>query len=100
MNDPVLFINSVNDKKEGKENQDYFDSRVNSNKKKLLEHRLEDIKAMSFFKMNIYVIVITKDNMYEGVLNSIDDEIIYLNSKENVKKILIKDIEEIFVKKR
>ena len=60
-NDPLLFIDSVLDKKVGKENQEIYDSRQSINKKKnLILHRMEDILLLLFklkyiylFKLNI-----------------------------------------------
>ena len=101
MNDPILFINSVSDKKEGTSNQDYYDSRENDiNKKKLVKHRIDDIKAMSFFNISIYVKVKTKVDNYEGIFNNVDEEYLYLINKNAINKICIDDIEDIVVRKR
>ena len=99
-NDPLLFIDSVFDKKEGKENQEVFDSRQNINKKKnLILHRIEDIRAMMFFKLKIYLFIKTKQGLYEGYIENIDDKEIYLKDKESLKIVPIYEIEDIIVKK-
>ena len=100
INDPVLFIDSVSDKKDGKENQETFDSRHNINKKKnLILHRIEDIKAMTFFKIKIYIFIQTKQGVYEGFVENIDDKEIYLKDNDLLKRVVINDIEDIIIKK-
>ena len=63
-NEPLLYIQTVNDKKQNSSNQEYFDSRI-PNKKKQCKYRLEDIKAMLFYRINVLAEVITKGNIYE-----------------------------------
>lgn len=99
MNDPLLFIDSVSDKRLGNENQEIFDSRINNSKKRLIYHRIEDIKAMSFFKMNIYIVIKTIDGNFEGILENIDDEVIYIRSNNISKRVLINKIDDIIIKK-
>lgn len=99
MNDPLLFIDSVSDKRLGNENQETFDSRINNSKKKLIYHRIEDIKAMSFFKMNMYIVIKTTDGNFEGVLENIDDEAIYIRSNNIPKRVFINVIDDIIIKK-
>ena len=99
MNDPLLYINSVSDKNEGSSNQEYYDSREISNKKKLIKHRIEDLRAMMFFKFKIYVIILTNEGKVEGIVNNVDDGFIYINKKETIKKVNIIDIEDILIKK-
>ena len=99
-NDPLLFIDSVLNKKVGKENQEIYDSRQSINKKKnLILHRIEDINAMMFFKIKIYLFIQTKHNFYEGIVESINDEEIYLKDKDSLKRVLVNEIEDIIVKK-
>lgn len=99
-NDPLLFIDSVFEKKEGKENQEVYDSRqIINKKKKLITYRIEDIRAMMFFKINIYLFIQTKEGLFEGYIENINDEEIYLKDKDTIKRIEINTIEDIIVKK-
>ena len=99
MNDPVLFINSVSDKKEGTTNQDYFDSREITNRKKQIKHRIDDLRAMIFFKISAYALISTNNSKIEGFIDTIDEQNIYLNNKNVIKKVNIDDIEDIVVRK-
>ena len=45
INDPTLFIDSVSDKRDGNENQDFLIAEM-LKEKKVAHHRLEDIEAM------------------------------------------------------
>lgn len=98
-NDPILFIDSISIKNEGNENQIEFDSRTQKNKKNLIIHRIEDIKAMLFFKMNIAVNIKTKSDDFAGIVDNIDDEAVFLKEGNGIKKVLINNIEQISIKK-
>ncbi len=97
-NNPLLYIDSINTIKEGKENLETYDSRKVS-KKKIAKHRLDDIRAMLLYKINILCIVKTSQVYIEGVVYSIDEN--YLNIISNSKNVLIalEDIEDINILK-
>lgn len=89
-NDPTLFIHSVSDKNDGNENQDFYDSR-NVTRKKVAKHRLEDIKAMLFYRIHVLAEVYTKNRVYEGMVTEVSD--IGLDLQMEDQKILIPIIE-------
>lgn len=97
-NDPLLFIQTVNDKKSNTSNQEYFDSRVNI-KKKHCKYRLEDIRAMLFYRINILAEIITKTKVYEGIVTDVfSDGIILQITNESITIPLI-DVVEINILK-
>lgn len=97
-NEPLLYIQTVNDKKQNNSNQEYFDSRI-PNKKKQCKYRLEDIKAMLFYRINVLAEVITKGNIYEGlVVDLFSDGLIMLIEDKNITIPLI-DVVEINILK-
>ncbi|MDE7161773.1 MAG: hypothetical protein K2N65_03325, partial [Anaeroplasmataceae bacterium] len=71
INDPTLFIDSVSDKKEGNENQDFFDSR-NVKRKKVAHHRLEDIEAMLYYRIHVLAEIYTKQGTFEGIVEEVN----------------------------
>jgi hypothetical protein len=81
-NDPLLFIQTVDDKKVSTSNQEYYDSR-RSTKKKHCKYRLEDIRAMLFYRINILAEITTKNNYYEGIVTDVfsDGLIIQIDDK-------------------
>ena len=92
-NDQLLFIQTVEDKKANTSNQEYFDSRV-STKKKHCKYRLEDIKAMLFYRINILAEITTKNDVFEGVVVDVfSDGIIMQINNKNVTIPLIDVIE-------
>lgn len=94
MNNPILFIDSVNDKKDGNENQEFFDSR-NSKKKRLAKYRLEDIEAMLYYRIHVLAEVYTKDYTYEGIVLELSEKGIVLqldNKKITIPLVEILDV--------
>lgn len=92
-NDPLLFIQTVDDKKINTSNQEYFDSRRNT-KKMHCKYRLEDIRAMLFYRINILAEITTKNNVYEGVVTDVfSDGLILQIDGENITIPLVDVIE-------
>ena len=98
MNEPILFIDSVNDKKDGKENQEYYDSR-NGKKKRLAKYRLEDIEAMLYYRIHVLAEVYTKGGTYEGIVEEVSEKGIVLQMENSKKTIPIIEIEDINILK-
>lgn len=98
MNDPTLFIDSVSDKKEGSENQDFFDSR-NVKRKKVAFHRLEDIEAMLYYRIYVLAEIYTKEATYEGIVEDVSDLGLKLRMENEIKLIPIVEIEDINILK-
>lgn len=98
-NDPLLYIDSVKDNIDyNSSNQIVFDSRYNT-KKSIARHRLEDIKAMLYFKINILVEIKTKNSYYEGIVLSYNDEGLKLKTLNKELIIPIYDIENVNILK-
>lgn len=98
MNDPTLFIDSVSDKKEGSENQDFFDSRTVS-RKKVAKHRLEDIEAMLYYRIHVLAEIYTKNKTYEGIVQEVSDVGLKLQVENKVILIPMVEIEDINILK-
>lgn len=98
MNDPTLFIDSVSDKKEGSENQDFFDSRTVS-RKKVAKHRLEDIEAMLYYRIHVLAEIYTKNKTYEGIVQEVSDVGLKLQVENKVILIPMIEIEDINILK-
>ena len=98
MNNPILFIESVNDKKDGNENQEFYDSRCNK-KKRLAKYRLEDIEAMLYYRIHVLAEVYTKDYTYEGIVEEVSEKGIVLQIENEVKTIPIVEILDINILK-
>ena len=98
VNDPVLFIDSVNDKKEGKENQEHYDSR-NSKKKRLAKYRLEDIEAMLYYRIHVLAVVYTREQTFEGIVEEVSERGIVLQTENKKITIPIIEIEDINILK-
>lgn len=98
MNDPTLFIDSVSDKKEGSENQDFFDSRTVS-RKKVAKHRLEDIEAMLYYRIHVLAEIYTKNKAYEGIVQEVSDLGLKLQVENKVILIPMIEIEDINILK-
>lgn len=98
LNDPTLFIDSVSDKKDGSENQDFYDSR-NATRKKVAYHRLEDIKAMLYYRIHVLAEVYTKEGTYEGIVEEATDSGLKLQMENEIKNIPIVLIEDINILK-
>lgn len=98
MNDPLLFIDSVSDKKEAESNQDYFDSRINKVKSKA-KYRLDDIEAMLYYRINVRAEVYTKKERFEGIVTECNEEGITLKIDNHKRLISLIDIESINILK-
>lgn len=97
-NDPTLFIHSVSDKKDGNENQDFFDSR-NVKRKKVAHHRLEDIEAMLYYRIHVLAEIYTKDATFEGIVEEVNELGLKLQMDNELKLIPIVEIEDINILK-
>lgn len=97
-NDPTLFIDSVSDKKDGIENQDFFDSR-NVTRKKVAYHRLEDIQAMLYYRIHVLAEIYTKNGTFEGIVEEVSDSGLKLQMENELKMIPIIEIEDINILK-
>ncbi|MDE5868016.1 MAG: hypothetical protein K2H02_03635 [Anaeroplasmataceae bacterium] len=97
-NEPTLFIHSVDDKKEGSENQDFYDSR-NASRKKVAHHRLEDIEAMLYYRIHVLAEVYTKRGTFEGIVEEVSDLGLKLQMENEIKMIPIVEIEDINILK-
>ena len=98
MNDPLLFIDSVNDKKDAISNQETYDSRIKT-RKKVAKHRLEDIEAMLYYRIHVLAEVYTKYSMYEGVVLEVNQNGLKLRMEDKEVLISIDDIEDINILK-
>ena len=85
-NDPLLFIDSITDKKDKDNNQEVFDSRY-ANKRALYKHRIDDIRAMLFYRINVIAEITTKTEIIEGLVIEVKDEGLIM--KKDGKKIVI-----------
>ncbi|MBO5712456.1 MAG: hypothetical protein J6R47_06405 [Acholeplasmatales bacterium] len=97
-NDPLLFIDSVNDRKNTNSNQETYDSRVGI-KKTLYKHRLDDIKAMLYYRINVLAEVTTRTGIVEGMVLEVKDEGLTLNNDGNQIVIPISSIKDINILK-
>lgn len=98
MNKPILFIDSVNEQKDGNENQEVYDSR-NNKKKKHAKYRLEDIEAMLYYRIHVLSEVYTKSRTYEGIVEEVSDKGIVLLLEDKKINIPIIEIEDINILK-
>ncbi len=97
-NEPTLFIDSVQDKKDGNENQDFFDSRTVI-RKKVAHHRLEDIEAMLYYRIHVLAEIYTKTTTLEGIVEEVSDLGLKLRMENNTIVIPIVEIEDINILK-
>lgn len=98
MNDPLLFIDSVTDKRECNSNQVEYDSRQNS-RKKVAKHRLDDIEAMLYYRIHVLAEIYTKHQKLEGVVKSVDENGLILQMDNRIESIPIIDIQDINILK-
>ena len=98
MNDPTLFIDSVSDKNQANENQEYFDSRT-VKRKKVAKHRLEDIQAMLYYRILVLAEIYTKEHKYEGIVEEVSKIGLKLRMEDQVLTIPIVEIEDINILK-
>lgn len=87
---PLMFIDSISKMKE-------TDNSIN--KRSVSLNRLDDIKAMLYYKMNILVEVKTKNTLTEGVVKSVDNDGLKIDSKGNIINIRLDEIENINILK-
>ena len=97
-NDPLLFIQTVNDKNLNTSNQEYFDSRLTT-KKKQCKYRLEDIKAMLFYRINVLAEITTKNDIYEGVVTDLFSDGLIMKVDNKIVTIPLIDVIEINILK-
>lgn len=98
MNDPLLFIDSVTDKRECNSNQEEYDSRQNS-RKKVAKHRIDDIEAMLYYRIHVLAEIYTKNAKFEGVVKSVDENGLMLQMDNRIEVIPIIDIQDINILK-
>lgn len=98
MNDPLLFIDSIIQKKEAESNQEFFDSRVNTIKSKA-KYRLDDIAAMLYYRINVYAEVYTKKERLEGEVTNCNELGITLRLDKEKRLIPLVEIESINILK-
>lgn len=87
---PLMFIDSIQEMKET--NKTFLRKNVSLN-------RLDDIKAMLYYKMNILVEVKTKNTLTEGVVKSVDEDGLKIDFKGNIINIRLDEIENINILK-
>ncbi len=80
-NDPLMFIDSFKLNNENMSNQEIFDSRYQ--KRSLKKYRLEDIKAMMLYRINVLCEIITKNGKIEGFVKELNEENIKVNAEDN-----------------
>lgn len=80
-NDPLMFIDSFKSNNENASNQEIFDSRYQ--KRSLKRYRLEDIKAMLLYRINVLCEINTKNGKIEGVVKELNEENIMVNDENN-----------------
>ncbi len=80
-NDPLMFIDSFKLNNENMSNQEIFDSRYQ--KRSLKKYRLEDIKAMMLYRINVLCEIITKKGKIEGFVKELNEENIKVNAEDN-----------------
>ena len=98
MNDPLLFIYSVKDKNEASSNQEYYDSRIKS-RKMVAKHRIDDIKAMLYYRIHVLAEIYTKTVTYEGVVKEVTEAGLRLQMENQEIMIKLSDIEDINILK-
>ena len=76
-----MFIDSFKSNNENASNQEIFDSRYQ--KRSLKRYRLEDIKAMLLYRINVLCEINTKNGKIEGVVKELNEENIMVNDENN-----------------
>lgn len=87
---PLMFIDSIQEMKE---------TDKTLNKRNVSLNRLDDIEAMLYYKMNILVEIRTKNTLTEGVVKSVDNDGLKIDSKGNIINIRLDEIENINILK-
>lgn len=98
MNEPLLFIDSVSDKRDCNSNQEEYDSRQNT-RKKIAKHRLDDIEAMLYYRIHVLAEIYTKFEHLEGVVKSLDENGLVLQMDNKTRIVPIIDIQDINILK-
>ena len=98
MNNPLLFIQSVSDDNNASSNQEYYDSRVKS-RKSVAKHRLEDIEAMLYYRINVLAEIKTKDDIIEGIVLECNENGLRIQGDDREILIPINIIENINILK-
>lgn len=89
---PLLFIDTVNEiNKSKKENI--------KQKQPVFLNRVEDIKAMLYYKFDILCEIKTKNTLYEGVVKTVNNESLELIIDNEIISIPISIIEDINILK-
>ncbi len=88
-NDPLMFIDSFKINNENISNQEVFDSRYQ--KRSLKKYRLEDIRAMLLYRINVLCEIITKSGKIEGVVKELNEENIKVVNEENKTYLVMLD---------
>ena len=89
---PLLFIDTINIINESKEKENI------PTKKKFL-YRLDDIKAMLYYKLNILCEIKTKNTLYEGVVKTLEEDKLQLQIDYDLISIPLNEIEDINILK-
>lgn len=79
---PLMFINSIQELNESKKEA----------KRNVSLNRIDDIKAMLYYKMDILIEVKTKNTLIEGVVKSVDESGLSIDSNGNIIIIKLEDI--------
>lgn len=96
-NDPLMFIDSFKTNLENTGNQKDYDSR--NKKKNLKKYRLEDIKAMLLYRINVLCEIRFDDDKIEGIVTKLDEETLTVRIDRSLKEIPISSIKEINILK-
>lgn len=83
---PLLFIDSV---------QEINETEKNIKKSNVSLNRIDDIKAMLYYKMNILIEVKTKNTLVEGVVKSVDENGLVIEQDGKQSVIRLDDIAHI-----
>lgn len=98
-NDPLLFIDSVKKHDDlASSNQTIYDSRIKT-RKEVAKHRLEDIKAMLYYRINVLAEIKTFNKLYEGIVTYVSIDGLRFKTATNDLLIPIKDIDDINILK-
>lgn len=98
-NDPLLFIDSVKEHDDlNSSNQEIFDSRIKT-RKVVARHRLEDIEAMLYYRINVLAEISTKTRYYEGIVINVSESGLKLKTQDSEILIPIIEIEDINILK-
>lgn len=92
-----MYIDSVKTNLDASSNQKEFDSRIH--KKNLKKYRLEDIKAMLLYRINVLCEIFFDDLKLEGIVVNLDEEFLSLKVEKEIKMISISSIKDINILK-